>query len=227
MWTALIMGFAGSFHCLGMCSPLAMAVTNMSPSILINRLLYNLGRIFIYGLLGAIVASVGLTLPITNYQNLLSILLGFLLLVIGFAGVSAIKIPIITRALGTFSIFLKKLFGTFLQRKGYISIFLLGSLNGILPCGLSFLALTYCISLAGPLDGFMFMIWFGVGTLPVMLGLTTVFYWFLNRFEFSLKRFTTATLIISGLVLIVRVFIIHIPHPTSVQEGVVDIVLCR
>jgi sulfite exporter TauE/SafE len=84
IWTAFIIGFAGSLHCLGMCSPLAMAVTNMSPAIVLNRLLYNFGRILTYGLMAR--------------------------------------------------------------------------LNGVLPCELSFLALTYCLTLAGPADGFIFMI---------------------------------------------------------------------
>jgi sulfite exporter TauE/SafE len=175
IWTALILGFAGSLHCLGMCSPLAMAVTNGSPAILLNRILYNFGRLLTYGLLGGLVASVGLILPMVNYQNLLSILLGAGLIAIGVSGMSAIKIPVVSKALGMFSVFLKQFFVRFLKHKSYSSTFFLGSLNGFLPCGLSFLALTYCVTLSGPLDGFYFMALFGLGTLPVMLGVTSIF----------------------------------------------------
>ncbi len=228
VWTALIIGFVGSLHCLGMCSPLAMAVTNMSPSIFINRLLYNLGRILMYGLLGAVVALVGtISLPLIKFQNLLSILLGISLLIIGLTGLSAIRIPFVTKALGAFSIFLKRVFATFLQRKGYGATFFLGSINGILPCGLSFLALTYCITLTGPVDGFLFMLLFGAGTLPVMLGFTTVFHWIGKTFRVNMSSLTAATLVVSGILLVARVFIIHLPHANSIQEGVVDIVLCR
>jgi uncharacterized protein len=225
--TAIILGFAGSLHCLGMCSPLAMAVTNLSTNMIVNRVLYNGGRIFTYGLMGAVVASVGLGLPLTRYQNLLSILLGIALLVIGAAGISSMKIFGVTKALGRLTVFLKKLFSKYLQRKSYTSTFFLGSLNGVLPCGLSFLALTYCLTLAGPFDGFLFMIAFGLGTLPVMLGFTGIFSWLIGSLKWRVKPLTTGLLILSGVILIARVFLVHLPPATSLREGVVDIVLCR
>jgi hypothetical protein len=212
---------------MGMCSPLAMSVTNMSSNVILSRILYNLGRIGTYGILGSIVSTIGLGFPMIKYQNLISILLGISLLVIGLAGVSVIRIPILTKALGSFSVFLKNLFSKFLQQKNHLSTFTLGSLNGILPCGLSLLALTYCVTLAGPADGFIFMGAFGLGTLPVMLGFTSVFYWVINKFNVQVKSMTTGLLIISGLLLIGRVFFIHLPHSESIQQGVVDIVLCR
>lgn len=199
----------------------------MSSNVIIGRTLYNLGRIVTYGILGGVVASVGLGFPMIKYQNLLSILLGISLLVIGLAGVSMIKVPFLTNALGSFSLLLKRLFSKFLQRRSYMATFTLGSLNGILPCGLSFLALTYCLTLESPVDGFVFMSAFGFGTLPVMLGFTGIFYWAVNKFNIRVKSMTTGMLILSGLLLIGRVFLVHLPHAESVQQGVVDIVLCR
>src|SRR5687767_14417741 len=98
IWTALIIGFAGSSHCLGMCSPLAMAVTTRS-SVLLNRTIYNTGRIFTYGILGSIIASFGLAFPLIKYQNIFSLLLGIAMLVIGLTGISAIRIPLVTSGL--------------------------------------------------------------------------------------------------------------------------------
>src|SRR5918993_4160477 len=109
-WAAIILGFAGSLHCMGMCSPLAMSITNMSPNVIASRLLYNAGRIFTYGILGSVIASIGLSFPLVKYQNVLSILLGVSLAVIGLAGLSAIKAPVITRFLGWLSALLKQLF---------------------------------------------------------------------------------------------------------------------
>jgi sulfite exporter TauE/SafE len=227
IWSALIIGFAGSLHCLGMCSPLAMAVTSRSAAGLLNRAVYNLGRIITYGCIGSIVASFGLFFPMVNYQNLISILLGVSLLVIGLTGFSAIRVPFLTSSLGKFSVFLKQLFARFLYHKNYRSTFLLGSLNGVLPCGLSFLALTYCLTLGGPVDGFFFMLWFGLGTLPVMLGMTSIFNWLLNRFKFDINKLTTGMLILSGTLLIVRVFVLHLSHEQTSPKEVIDIVLCR
>jgi sulfite exporter TauE/SafE len=53
MWTAIVLGLAGSLHCAGMCSPLAMAVTARKPFML-HKVVYNTGRVLIYGLLGVV-----------------------------------------------------------------------------------------------------------------------------------------------------------------------------
>lgn len=224
--TALVMGFAGSLHCIGMCSPLAMAVSNASPRVALNRIIYNLGRIFTYGILGAMVGTIGWTLSFGNFQNLISVLLGVTLLLFGLLGVSNIHVPGLTKGLQHATTYLKHLFGKFLQRKNFYSVFILGSLNGILPCGLTFLALTYCLTLNSPAESFYFMILFGLGTLPAMAGLTAILMDLVKRFNISLRKLTTSMLILSGCLLIARVFLFH-HHTLPEQHGLVDIILCR
>ena len=224
--TALIMGLTGSLHCVGMCSPLAMAVGNMSPRAFLNRVIYNAGRIVTYGLLGLAIAGVGLAFPVSKFQNLVSILLGIILLLAG-TGSMKVNIPILSGAIGKLTFTLKKIFTRFLNRKHFGSVFLLGTLNGILPCGLVWIALTYSFTLQSAMEGLSFMILFGIGTLPVMLGFTSVITQLLKRFNFNFQRITSAMLILSGILLIARVFIIHLPHQHSLQQDVVDIVLCN
>lgn len=228
MWlTALIMGLAGSLHCAGMCSPLAMTITNMTSPAISNRLLYNAGRITTYGILGAIVAAAGSILPLPKAQNLLSIMLGIILLVMGITGVTGVRIPLITTTIIKFTTLLKKIFSSFIQQKHSGSLLLLGALNGLLPCGLTFLALTFCITLTTPFEGFLYMLLFGAGTLPVMLGLISVIQFFTKKLNLNIKRVTKGLLILSGLLLVVRVFLVHTPGEHSVHQGIVDIVLCR
>ncbi|MBI1766983.1 MAG: sulfite exporter TauE/SafE family protein [Bacteroidetes bacterium] len=226
IFVALIMGFAGSLHCIGMCSPLAMAITKVSSKALANRLLYNAGRILTYGIMGALIASIGFAFPISKYQNVLSLIMGLALIIIGFASVSRRPIPFITLVLSKSSNLLKKAFAQFLIHKSFGSIFLLGTLNGFLPCGLTFLALSYCVILPTPSEGFTFMIVFGAGTLPAMLGFTSLLSWLTRRFSFSSQRLTTSLLVISGLLLIARIFLIHLPHAHSVANGMLDILIC-
>ena len=223
--TALIMGLTGSLHCVGMCSPLAMTVSNMSARAFLNRVIYNTGRIVTYGLLGLCVAGVGVAFPISKFQNLVSIFLGIILLLAG-TGLLKVNIPILSSAIATLTSTLKKLFTKFLNRKNLGSVFLLGTLNGILPCGLVWIALTYSLTLQSALEGFGFMLLFGAGTLPVMLGFTSIITQLLKRFNFNFQHVTSAMLILSGILLIIRVFVIHLPHQHSIQQGVVDIVLC-
>jgi sulfite exporter TauE/SafE len=225
MWlTALIIGFAGSFHCAGMCSPLVMAATSMRPHALLSRSLYNGGRIFTYALIGAPISAAGALLPLGNFQNVASLALGTILLFIALTGSYTSRIPFLTHALMRLTTFLKIRFGMLLQRKGYVATGLLGMLNGLLPCGLTTLALSYCITLQGPLDGFNFMLLFGLGTLPAMIGLPSLIQWTTRSFHISPRTITTCMLIVSGGLLIARVFLMH-GVPGAAPEA--DIVLCR
>lgn len=227
MWvTALVLGFAGSLHCAGMCSPLALAVTNMTPSVLLNRFLYNAGRIFTYGMLGAAFSVAGSLLPIAGFQNLLSIALGTALLIFGLGGIKGIHLPLVTQWLQRFTFFLKAKFSGYIKVKTSGSVMLLGALNGFLPCGLTFLGFTYCITLEGPLDGFNFMLLFGAGTLPVMLGFTSLLFVLVKKFQINAQRLSTGLLMLSGIFLIARVFLMAGWEAHAHSERLID-VLCR
>lgn len=225
--TALILGFAGSLHCIGMCSPLAIAITSLSKGALVNRILYNAGRIFTYAILGAIVGLSGYILPFTGFQNLISITLGIVLLVTGIAGMGRIHIPVVTSVMQQFSTFLKKTFSDLLQQKNKTAVILLGAVNGLLPCGLTFLALTFCLTLKGPWDGFNFMLLFGAGTLPAMLGFTSLISPVAKRFKFNLNQVATGLMILSGCLLIARVFLNHPTDTSHHAHTLMEIVLCR
>lgn len=228
MWlTALIMGLAGSLHCAGMCSPLAMTITSMNSPAISNRLLYNAGRIITYGLLGASVASMGLILPLPKFQNILSITLGIILITMGVTGISGLRIPLLTISIIKFTNLIKNIFSKFIQQKHRGSLLLLGALNGLLPCGLTFLALTFCITLATPFQGFIYMLLFGAGTLPVMLGFISLLQFLTRKLNFNIKAVTKGMLILSGLLLVVRVFMVHTPEAHASHQGIVDIVFCR
>jgi uncharacterized protein len=225
--TALIMGIAGSLHCAGMCSPLAIAITSGHPGALTNRIVYNLGRITTYGLLGAIVATIGYVLPFGRFQNALSLALGISLLMMVAFGTTGVHLPFFTKAAVKLTVGIKKFFGRFIQNKSRGALMLLGALNGLLPCGLTFLGLSICLTLSTPLEGFAYMFTFGLGTLPVMLGLVSVFGLMTNRLQWNIKGITTALMVISGLLLIARVFLIHIPGGYEAHANFVDIVICR
>jgi len=179
-----------------------------------------------YGTLGAIVSSVGYLIPIAKFQNLVSIILGIVLLLMG-VGLLKTNIPWLSKGVAHLTSHIKNMFAIFLRRKNLGATFILGMLNGLLPCGLVLIALTYCITLSSPFEGLTFMVMFGIGTLPVMLGLTSLLPQLIKRFKMNIQYATTSMLIMSGIILIARVFILHLPHKPSIQQGVIDIVLCR
>ena len=223
--TALVLGFAGSLHCLGMCSPLAMTITNLRKPYFGNRMVYNGGRILCYGILGALVGAFGSLLSFSGTQTTLTIVLGGVLILIGLTGLGQFRIPLITGGMHRLSLQIKRNFAGFLQRKTIFSMAVLGMLNGLLPCGLTYLALTYCLSLESFTQGFIFMLLFGLGTLPVMLGFTGLLQSIINRFNFNFRYLATATLITVGFLLITRSISLHHDHPVVPSSN--EIVICK
>lgn len=222
--TAFMLGLAGSLHCAGMCSPLLMAVTSKSASAVWARIIYNGGRILTYGLLGGIVSSAGAVLSLSSFQSSLSIIAGILIIVAAIAGVSRFQIPGLTKTVRTFTNFIRERFTFLMATKHPMATFLMGTLNGLLPCGMTLLALSSCAMLASPMDGLGFMVMFGVGTLPVMLGFASFVLFGINRLHLNLGKVTTVLMIASGVILIGRAFILDGIEPAILSNG---IVICR
>jgi sulfite exporter TauE/SafE len=211
-YTAIIMGLAGSLHCAGMCSPLAMAVTRNKP-FLISSILYNSGRIFIYALLGALAAAMGAFIHLSSYQQLISILLGCIFILAGFS-FQNMRVLFIDKAIVSFTSKLKKAFGVVISQKSGATTFLLGMINGMLPCGLTYLALSACLILPSASEGFLFMISFGLGTWPVMIGTIKLIGLAQTGLNFSLARLSKVALVFIGCTLLVRVWWVH-PHTAN------------
>jgi sulfite exporter TauE/SafE len=223
-WTALLMGFAGSLHCAGMCSPLAMAVTSQKP-FLLTKITYNTGRILTYGILGAIAASFGSLFMITPWQGIISFAIGALFLLMGIGAISGVRIPLITIALNRFTSRLKNLFNFWLKKKNSFAVLIMGMLNGLLPCGLTYLAMTYCFIMPSMMEGFWFMILFGAGTWPVMIGFTWLLSIGFGKIKVNYQRITTVVFIMIGAWLVARVMInqsmdshLHLFGKTTTEE---------
>ena len=162
------MGLLGSFHCLGMCGPITMAIPPRSDSkntIFFDSLFYNFGRILTYGFLGAFAGLIGASINLAGYQNYISIATGVILLLIilipkklelSFTNISFIN---------KISLAFKKAFGKIIGKKTISSVFALGLLNGFLPCGLVYLALTASIASGSFLNSILFMLAFGMGNI--------------------------------------------------------------
>ena len=85
IWTAFLLGFLGSFHCLGMCGPIALAVSAKDNSrFLRNKIIYNLGRTVTYSILGALIGLIGFSLALAGIQQWISIGMGALILLMAF-----------------------------------------------------------------------------------------------------------------------------------------------
>jgi uncharacterized protein len=161
----------GSLHCAGMCGPLILmtpVVGSSSASIAISRATYHAGRITIYATLGLLFGLIGESIELAGFQRWLSIATGLLMLA------AMIAVVPIRSKLWRMPLFLKTRFAAVLQRRTYRSIFALGAINGLLPCGLVYMAATASVAAGGALESIAYMILFGAGTLPMLLGISFV-----------------------------------------------------
>jgi sulfite exporter TauE/SafE len=220
------MGLAGSLHCAGMCGPLVLAATAKNPFAL-SKVIYNLGRVLTYGLLGMLVGAFGGFINIGSYQNVFAYLLGGTFLLMGFGAINGVRIPGLTWLVHQFTNWLKGVFGNLL--KGRKNIFFLGMLNGLLPCGLTYLALTYCLTLDSLKEGFFFMLVFGAGTLPVMVGLLWVLGVTLDKVKLNYRKVSMVVMIGIGSLLIGRALFSHVHHAEqrAQNDTIAEEVLCR
>ncbi len=168
--TALLTGLAGSLHCIGMCGPLAMALP-------VGRLpvgqrglargLYHAGRVLAYSMLGAVVGTLGQGLLLTGLQRPVAIGAGIWLL-LWVIWAKALPATFHTSALTRrLTAPLAKL----LRQPTLPHMAGLGFLNGLLPCGSVYVALAGALATPSPLAGAAYMLVFGLGTLPAMIGL--------------------------------------------------------
>lgn len=174
IFSALLIGFLGSFHCVGMCGPLVMALPGKDDRwqrFASGRLLYQLGRTTAYALLGAVVGSLGQGISFAGWQQGLSIMLGVGLLVIFLFPnweKAVTRLPWIKRSLTR----LRLRLGTMMKRNHLPTLFNIGVLNGFLPCGFVYVALAGALATGDILQGMAYMALFGLGTYPAMLGMS-------------------------------------------------------
>jgi hypothetical protein len=203
---ALAMGFLGSLHCVGMCGPIALAMPYgrfKTTKSIIARILYQLGRLSTYALLGLALGMMGLSIKMFGGQQYLSIALGTTLIL-------AVLTPILFRRLKhkllttRFNNWVKNSLGKTIKIDSYLAFWFTGMLNGLLPCGLVWLALATALALSNGFESAVFMFFFGLGTVPALLGVLGTFQWLRSRISFSFNRISNIVALAIAVLLIVR-----------------------
>jgi uncharacterized protein len=213
--SAFVIGFLGSFHCIGMCGPIAIAlpVPNSSNiSFFIGRILYNLGRVVTYSFMGAIFGLIGERLFIAGFQQAVSIGLGIIIIISVLLPSryknKIIQLPVIQKI----SQPLKKNISALFSKGTISSLFLIGILNGFLPCGFVYIGLAGSIASGNAISGAAVMILFGLGTVPAML-VASVFGKFINLgIRNKIKKAVPVFAILLAAVFIIRGMNLGIPY---------------
>ncbi|WP_010520769.1 sulfite exporter TauE/SafE family protein [Aquimarina agarivorans] len=205
--SALIFGLLGSFHCVGMCGPIAFLLPldrKNSAKRVLQLLSYHLGRIFTYALLGFLIGLIGKSLNLFGFQQQISISIGIAMILIvliptKFFNRYNFSKPIY-KAVGK----VKKTLGQELKKKDPFTFFTVGFLNGLLPCGLVYMAIFGALTAGSAWRGSLYMALFGLGTIPLM---TTAIYLgnFLNiKFKQRVLKVIPVVVVIIGLLFVLR-----------------------
>lgn len=169
VYSAFILGFLGSLHCFGMCGPLSLLLPGDKKRYLAGRLIYNTGRITTYALLGLLTGILGEQAGFVIPQKILFIALGAVLLLYlllparwknRLSGMS----PVVKTAS-----LARRFMGRLSKKHGMPVQYGFGMINGLIPCGLVYAALSGSFLTAGVTEGVLFMVFFGLGTLPMMM----------------------------------------------------------
>ncbi|MCW3160918.1 sulfite exporter TauE/SafE family protein [Chryseobacterium oryctis] len=220
--SAIGLGFASGFHCIGMCGPIALSMgltKQQATNYYLQNLTYQFGRIITYSLLGAILGIIGEGFEMAGFQKYLTIAVGVLLIIMAvfsFGGKDfASRIPFFSKFL--FSV--KSNLGRLLQKADYRSRFTTGLLNGFLPCGMVYMALTASLASGGIWQGAVYMALFGLGTFPFMFAVVLVGNLINQSFRIKVLKVIPVVMIVLGALFIVRGLELGIPYISPRAEA--------
>ena len=218
LWTAFLLGLVGSLHCAGMCGPLALALPaagNTTPAYVLGRVAYNAGRIVTYCLLGIVFGLAGWTFLLAGLQRWVSIALGVALLLGLFASRKLAQWNPVTSAVNQ----LKSRMSVVLRRRSFAALAVLGLLNGLLPCGLVYVACAGSAATGGVLAGARYMAAFGVGTLPMMMAISLSGKLVPTSLRLKLLKAIPVCVFLLGTLLILRGMSLGIPYVSPDMSG--------
>ena len=223
--SAVILGLLGSLHCVGMCGPIAFLLPvdrNNSYKKFSQILIYHLGRLLAYGTMGLVFGFLGKGLYVFGMQQKLSIFIGIVMILV-------VLLPYRTFQKYNFSkpwfrviSKIKSRLGKELQKKSADTFLTIGFLNGFLPCGLVYMALFAAIAMGDPWNGSLYMILFGLGTIPLMTSAIYLTSILKGSARKGIQKLIPVFVIVIGLLFIVRGLGLGIPYISP--EPVIELV---
>lgn len=215
LYSAFILGLISSLHCVGMCGPIAMMLPvdhqNKAKKV-IQILTYHLGRLTAYSSIGLIFGLLGRGFFLAGMQQNMSIFIGVLMIVIVLVPEKIFSKYNFSKPVYKVIATIKFSLGSQFKKKSYQSLFTIGLLNGFLPCGMVYIALFGAIAMQSASLGVVYMLLYGLGTLPLM---TAVVY--LNSilklpFRNKIQKAIPYVAVIIGVLFILRGLGLGIPY---------------
>lgn len=215
IYTAFIFGLISSLHCIGMCGPIAMMLpldrSNPTKKAF-QILLYHAGRLTAYGTLGLIFGFLGKGLYLAGMQQQLSIIAGVLIITIVVVPEKIFAKYNFSRPIYSIISKVKTSLGSQFKKKSPNAIFTIGLLNGFLPCGLVYAALFGAIAMQNEFYGATYMLFYGIGTIPMMSAVVYMSTLFSNPFRNKIQKLIPIVTACIGILFIMRGLGLGIPY---------------
>jgi len=227
LWTAFIVGLVGSAHCAGMCGPIALALPLKSENWVTrvgSGLVYNIGRILTYMVLGAIFGLVGKGLHMAGFQLWASVVLGILMIALVVVPLIFKKMPSPNNVFESYSARLMTGFKNMFRKGTVASLFGIGLLNGILPCGLVYVAVAGAINTGDVVSAMLYMALFGAGTIPVMLAVSLAGSMISLNLRIFVNKMSPYVIVLLGVLFILRGLSLGIPYISPKAEALTPVI---
>lgn len=222
LYTALIFGLISSLHCIGMCGPIAMMLpvsrTNPTKKAL-QILLYHAGRLTSYAILGFLFGLLGRGLYLAGIQQRISIAVGVLMIVMALVPEKVFARYNFSRPIYNLISKVKTNLGQQFKRKTPDALFTIGLFNGLLPCGLVYAALFGAVAMQNVGLSTVYMVLYGLGTVPLMSAVVYVANFLSFPFRNKLQKVVPLVTVVIGVLFVLRGMNLDIAYisPTKVQ----------
>ena len=230
--SAFILGLLGSFHCVGMCGPIAfmLPVDRSNTFKKITQIaIYHFGRLLAYSIIGLVFGLIGKSLYIFGLQQQLTIIIGVLMILVVLIPQQTFNKYNFSRPVYRLISKVKSALGSAMKKKTMDTFLTIGFLNGFLPCGLVYMALFAAIAGGNAMNGILYMAVFGLGTIPLMT--TTIYFsqFLKGKARQRIQKAIPVFVILIGALFILRGLGLGIPYlsPAPVYELVSNGVDCH
>jgi sulfite exporter TauE/SafE len=213
--TAFIFGLISSFHCIGMCGPIALMLPvdrNNQARKVIQILSYHTGRLTAYGIIGLLFGLLGKGFYFAGLQQKLSLFLGILMIVVMLTPYKTVAQYNFSKPILNLISKLKKVLGSHFKKKNNSSLFIIGFLNGFLPCSMVYVALFGAVAMQNEIYGLYYMLLFGLGTVPMMSSVTYLYSVLTVSFRNRIQKIIPIVGVAIGFLFILRGMGIGIPY---------------
>jgi len=220
--SALMLGLMGSFHCVGMCGPLALALPIDRPQSgagIVKNLLYQLGRATTYAAMGLLLGLLGAGAAFAGIQQWISIAAGIFIVIFAFLPLHLSSPLARTRWGRNWVNGLQQSLRGLLKKSSFTALFGFGLVNGLLPCGLVYMALAGALAVGDPIQSAGFMFVFGLGTIPLLAATVFAGQWLTASIRLKFQRVVPYVVALVGVLMILRGLGLGIPYLSPPEKA--------